>query len=184
MKVDKVRGEVKLSDTYGQYLTFLLGNELYGFEVGNIKEVIEYSQITSITQVPRVPRYIKGVINLRGDVMPVIDLTYRFFKQYNNITRRTCIVIVEMADDEEVIHVGAMIDAVNSVININTADIEPPMGFSAKMRPDFIHGIGKVADNFAILLNIQTVLDIEEISNYDDFENSELRIRPILSSIS
>lgn len=184
MKIEKSLEEGMLDDTYDQYLTFILGNELYGFEVSNIREVIEYSQITSITHIPRVPEYIKGVINLRGEVMPVVDLTYRFYNHKNNITRRTCVVIVELTDEEEIIHIGAMIDAVNSVINISSDDIEPPMGFSANMRPEFIQGIGKTGNNFIVLLNIRKVLDIEELSNFEDYNERESLHISGLSTIS
>ncbi len=164
--------DVKARDDYNQYLTFHLGNELYGFEVSNIREVIEYNQITNITNIPLVPDYIKGVINLRGEVMPVVDLSSRLHEYNSTITKRTCIVIVELFDDDDTIHVGAMIDAVNAVIDILSDDIEPALGFGAKIRSDFIQGIGKAGDNFIILLNLNKVLDAEELSNFESYEDS------------
>ncbi len=167
MNYERNIDEIKLFENYSQYLTFLLGYELYGFEVSGIREVIEYNQIKSITHIPLAPKYIKGVINLRGEVMPVIDLSYRFYGTVSGITRRTCVAIIELLDDE-IVHIGAMIDAVNAVINISPDNIEPALGFSAKIRPNFIHGIGKMGDDFIILLDLQQTMNIEELSNFDN----------------
>ena len=161
---------VKSENNYMQYLTFLLGNELYGFEVKNIREVIEYNQITSITEIPMVPEYIKGVINLRGEVVPVVDLSSRFYGYRSDITRRTCISIIEVEDDSDTVLVGSMIDAVNAVIDMSLDDIETTMGFGAKIRSDFIKGIGKADDKFIILLNLDKVLDIDDLSSFEDFD--------------
>ncbi|MDY6934138.1 MAG: chemotaxis protein CheW [Spirochaetota bacterium] len=167
-----------------QYLTFHLGDELYGFKVNNIREVIEYNQISSVTQIPLVPEYIKGVINLRGEVVPVIDLSMRFYNHMNEITRRTCIVMIEVEDEGEIILVGAMIDAVNAVVDILPDDIESTMGFGAKIRSDFISGIGKIDDDkFVILLNLNRVLNIDDISNFGE-SDTDLNTLMLLGSAS
>src|ERR1035441_7456611 len=106
----------------GQYLTFMLGGEVFAIGILSIKEIIEYGQLT---EVPRMPGFIRGVINLRGAVVPVIDLGSRFGKQASAVSRRTCIVIIEVIHEEEQHVVGVMVDAVNEVLDIAPNEIEP-----------------------------------------------------------
>jgi purine-binding chemotaxis protein CheW len=149
-----------------QYLTFMLGGEVYAMGILAIKEIIEYG---SLTGVPRLPSFIRGVINLRGAVVPVIDLSARFGKAATTVTRRTCIVIVEVAsgdaEHKETQVVGVMVDAVNAVLEIPAAEIEPPPSFGAHIRADFMHGMGKVAGKFVIILNIHNVLSVDEMAD-------------------
>lgn len=144
-----------------QYLTFLLGGEMYAIKILNVKEIIEYGQLTEI---PMMPAFIRGVINLRGAVVPVIDLAARFGEPPTQVARRTCIVIIEINDGDLHQDIGVMVDAVSEVLEISRADIEPPPAFGAKIRTDFIDGMGKVAGKFVILLNIQKVLSIDEMA--------------------
>ena len=144
-----------------QYLTFRLGGETYAMGILSIKEIIEYG---NITEVPRMPEFIRGVINLRGAVVPVIDLGARFGKHTTNITRRTCIVIIEVANGEETQDVGVMVDAVNEVLEISASEIEPAPSFGANIRADFIEGMGKIKGKFVIILNIHQVLSVEEMA--------------------
>jgi purine-binding chemotaxis protein CheW len=144
-----------------QYLTFMLGGEIYAMGILAIKEIIEYG---NLTEVPRMPGFIRGVINLRGAVVPVIDLGARFGKQATNITRRTCIVIIEVANGEETQDVGVMVDAVNEVLEISANEIEPAPSFGANIRADFIDGMGKINGKFVIILNIHQVLSVEEMA--------------------
>jgi len=145
-----------------QYLTFLLSGEMYAVGILNVKEIIEYGQLTEI---PMMPAFIRGVINLRGSVVPVIDLAARFGGQQTAISRRTCIVIIEMPGENNDRHdIGVVVDAVSEVLEVASADIEPPPAFGAKIRADFIQGMAKIADKFVIILNIQRVLSIEEIA--------------------
>ena len=144
-----------------QYLTFMLGGETYAMGILAIKEIIEYG---NLTEVPRMPAFIRGVINLRGSVVPVIDLSSRFGKQATNVTRRTCIVIIEVASDHETQDVGVMVDAVNAVLDIPPQEIEPPPSFGANIRADFMSGMGKVNGKFVIILNVQHVLSVDEMS--------------------
>ena len=147
-----------------QFLTFHLGNEIYGIEVNNVREVIEYE---NVHEIPMVPEFIRGVINLRGEVVPVIDLSYRFYKTKCEETKFTCIVIVELEEENETLLIGFVIDAINAVTDIPDDSIEPTPGFGAKIRADFISGVGKVRDKFIILLNLGKVLDVEELSNFE-----------------
>ncbi|GAB4056725.1 chemotaxis protein CheW [Uliginosibacterium sediminicola] len=146
-----------------QYLTFLLGGELFAIGILRVKEIIEYH---SITQVPMMPAAVRGVINLRGAVVPVLDLQARFGRAPSEVGKRTCIVIVEVktSEDDDAAHqvIGIMVDAVSEVLEIPAADIEPPPAFGASIRTDFILGMGKVKGKFVILLEPDHVLAVEE----------------------
>jgi purine-binding chemotaxis protein CheW len=143
-----------------QYLTFMLGGEMFAIGILGIKEIIEYA---GLTEVPMMPECIRGVINLRGAVVPVMDLSARFGKPASAVTKRTCIVIVEVEADGERQDMGVVVDAVNAVLEIPSSEIEPPPAFGARIRTDFIEGMGKVNGKFVILLNVNRVLSIEEI---------------------
>lgn len=144
-----------------QYLTFMLGGEIFAIGILSIKEIIEYGQLT---EVPRMPEFIRGVINLRGAVVPVIDLGARFGKQPASISRRTCVVIIEVQFEGEQQVVGVMVDAVNEVLDIPADQVEPAPTFGANIRADFIQGMGKVEGRFVIILNVDHVLSLDEMS--------------------
>jgi purine-binding chemotaxis protein CheW len=144
-----------------QFLTFMLQEEMFGLNILPIKEIIEYGKIT---RVPMVPDYVRGVINLRGNVVPVIDLPVRFGWPSSEVGKRTCIVIIEVDDGGDKLEIGIVIDSVNEVLDIDAKDIGAPPSFGAKLRTDFISGMGKVREEFIILLNVDKVLSIEEIS--------------------
>ncbi|BCB28658.1 chemotaxis protein CheW [Sulfurimicrobium lacus] len=144
-----------------QYLTFNLGGEVFAMGILAIKEIIEYG---NLTEVPMMPGFIRGVINLRGAVVPVVDLSVRFGRAGTNITRRTCIVIIEIEAEGESQDVGVIVDAVNEVLEILDQDIEPAPAFGAKIRTDFIKGMGKVASKFVIILNVNRVLSVDEMA--------------------
>lgn len=144
-----------------QYLTFRLHGEHYAVTTTSVKEIIEYGQLT---KVPMMPASIRGVINLRGAVVPVIDLGARFGTGQTTIDRRSCIVILEVGQGEELQVIGVIVDAVNEVLEIAVADIEPPPAFGANIRTEFMLGMGKVAGRFVILLDIGKVLSVEELA--------------------
>ncbi len=144
-----------------QYLTFGLGSEMFAVGTLSVKEIIEYGQMTVV---PMMPDFIRGVINLRGAVVPVIDLAARFGRGETAVTRRTCIVIVEVPHEDAKQDIGVVVDAVSAVLEIAPADIEPVPAFGAKIRSDFIAGMGKVAGRFVILLEVGKVLSIDEIA--------------------
>ena len=152
---------VKVDEAPSQYLTFALGSEMFAVGILNVKEIIEYG---NLTEIPMMPAFIRGVINLRGSVVPVIDLSARFGGSQTEVGRRTCIVIVEVEDDDAKHDIGIMVDAVSEVLDIPGSEIEPPPAFGAKIRADFIFGMGKVAGKFVIILNINKVLSVEEIA--------------------
>ena len=144
-----------------QYLTFALSGEMYGVGILNVKEIIEYG---NLTEIPMMPAFIRGVINLRGAVVPVVDLAARFGGNPSAIGKRTCIVIVEMQQDDTKQDLGIMVDAVSEVLEIPGTEIEPAPAFGARIRADFIAGMGKVNGKFVILLDIQRVLSVNEMA--------------------
>lgn len=156
-----------------QYLTFMLSGELFAIGILCIKEIIEYN---GLTKVPMMPECIRGVINLRGSVVPVLDLAVRFGKKSGEITKKTCIVIIEIISSEDRHDMGVVVDAVNAVLEIPRSEIEPPPAFGARIRTDFIEGMGKVGGKFVILLNANQVLSIEELSNLQRVSSIELPV--------
>ena len=147
-----------------QYLTFMLAQEQFAIGILGIKEIIEYH---GLTEVPMMPPCVRGVINLRGAVVPVLDLLARFGRASSGVTKRTCVVIVEVQGHEERHVVGLLVDAVNEVLDIAPADIEPPPSFGARVRSDFIHGVGKVKGKFVLLLDVDRALSLDEIGALD-----------------
>jgi purine-binding chemotaxis protein CheW len=145
-----------------QYLTFMLGGEMFSIGILCIREIIWYS---NLTEVPMMPACIRGVINLRGAVVPVMDLSSRFGKPATPVTKSTCIIIVEVEtqNEGERQSMGVVVDSVQAVLEIAASDIESAPSFGAKIRSDFIEGIGKVAGKFVILLNVNNVLSMQEI---------------------
>lgn len=138
-------------------LTFLLGGELFGITIRTIKEIIEYRVPT---EVPAMPAAVLGVINLRGAVVPVMDLQARLGRPAAVVGRRTCIVIVEVGDGEDALTVGIVVDAVSEVLEIPPEDVEPPPSFGARVAAEFIAGMGKVRGRFVILLDVARVLAV------------------------
>ncbi|WP_372627517.1 chemotaxis protein CheW, partial [Arsukibacterium sp.] len=144
----------KAADEEAQYLTFQLAGEMFAIGILHIKEILEYGNLTTV---PMMPSFIRGVINLRGAVVPVVDLAARFGRNASDVTRRSCIVIVEVEVDGGVQDIGLMVDAVSAVLEIPGSEIEPAPGFGARIRADFISGMAKVEGKFVILLNVSKV---------------------------
>lgn len=153
------------SDNTHQYLTFTVGNEMFAVGILNVKEIIEFG---NITEIPMMPSFIRGVINLRGAVVPVIDLGARLNNAISSVQRRTCIVIIEIQQDSGKYDIGVMVDTVSEVLEIPYAHIEPPPAFGARIRADFIAGMGKIAGKFVILLAIHRVLSVDEMAKLAD----------------
>jgi len=151
--------EMERADAH-QYLTFLQGGNLYGLDILNIKEIIEYSEITEI---PLTPEFISGVINLRGSVVPVIDLSQRFSGKRTEIGKRTSIIILEVNDNDLRIEIGLTVDMVNEVLDIYPADIEPAPTLGKQVDTNFISGMAKIDERFLILLDVTNVLSIDEL---------------------
>ena len=161
---EAAKGGVDLDATGGenhQYLTFALGGEMFAVGILNVKEIIEYG---TLTEIPMMPPSIRGVINLRGRVVPVIDLAARFGGRKSDVGKRTCIVIVELAAGEEQRELGIIVDAVSEVLEIPGSEIEPPPSFGARIRADFIAGMGKVSGKFVIILKIDQALSADDLA--------------------
>ena len=141
------------------FLTFQLGGESFAIGILAIKEIIEYG---GLTEVPLMPACVRGVINLRGAVVPVVDLQARFGRVPGNVTKRTCVVIIEVGAEDQHQVVGVVVDAVNEVLDIPDAEVEPAPGFGTRIRSDFILGMGKVRGRFVILLDVDKVLSLDE----------------------
>lgn len=157
----------------GQYLTFLVGDESFAVSILDVKEIIE---IANVTRVPLTPDYIHGVINLRGNVVPVIDLSARLKHRCAEVSKRSCIVLVsvETADASQLI--GMLVDEVREILEIPSANIQPPPDFGADIRTDFIQAMARVGDVFIILLAIDRVLSLDELSQLNSLTQSQEQI--------
>jgi len=146
----------------GKYLTFSLAGEEYGIGILKVKEIIG---LMAITPVPRTPDFVKGVINLRGKVIPVVDLRLKFGMPGEESTERTCIIVVEIFSCGNKIAMGIVVDSVSEVLNIKVAEIEDTPSFGSKLNTDYILGMAKAGQSVKILLDIDKVMSSEEISN-------------------
>lgn len=143
----------------GKYLTFALDGEEYGIAIRKVKEIIG---MMTITYVPQTPGFVKGVINLRGKVIPVVDLRLKFGMKAIEYTERTCIVVVEIMNRANDVQIGIVVDTVSEVLNIKEDDVEDTPTFGSRFDARFIRGMAKTGDNVKILLNIDEVLGLEE----------------------
>ena len=145
----------------GKYLTFALGREEYGLEILKVREIIGYMEITAV---PRTPGYVKGVINLRGQVISVIDLRAKFGMETAERTEQTCIVVVEISQGNRKLNIGIVVDRVSEVLDIASDKIEDAPTFGAAVDTDFILGMGKIGEAVKILLDIDRVLSAQELT--------------------
>jgi purine-binding chemotaxis protein CheW len=148
----------------GKYLTFTLAEEEYGIGILKVKEIIG---MMTITTVPQTPDYMKGVINLRGKVIPVVDLRLKFGMEATGYTERTCIIVVEITGDGKKIQIGILVDSVSEVLNIKAGDIEDTPNFGSHLNTDYILGMAKTGSRVKILLDIDKVLNSEEINSLE-----------------
>jgi purine-binding chemotaxis protein CheW len=154
-----MEGKKKMNDSLaGKYLTFTLDNEEYGIALLKVKEIIGMLPITSV---PQTPQYVKGVINLRGKVIPVSDLRLRFAMAAADYTDRTCIIVVEIHGEATTILVGIVVDAVSEVMNIKAGDVVEAPGFGTKVETDYILGMANMDGQVKILLDIDRVMTCE-----------------------
>lgn len=148
-------------DKEGKYLSFTLANEEYGIGILKIREIIGMMPITSV---PRTPEFVKGVINLRGKVIPVMDLRLRFEMEEMEYTERTCIIVVEIERQAGTVQIGAVVDSVSEVLNVGGTDIEETPSFGTKLDTEYILGMAKIEGGVKILLDIDEVLNDEEVA--------------------
>ncbi len=144
-----------------QYLTFQLGGEVFALDVRKVREVLDY---TNVTRIPKTPEFMRGVINLRGGVVPVVDLRLSFGMSPTEKTVNTCIIVVEVAIEEETAVIGALADSVEEVLNLEPESIQPPPRIGASVRTDFIQGMGSRESGFVMILDIDRVFSGEEMA--------------------
>ncbi len=159
--MEAVAEKKERTDLDGKFLTFVLGDEIYGIEILKAREIIG---LMDITTVPQTPDYMKGVINLRGKVIPVIDLRMKFSMQEEEHTQETCVIVVEVNGTS----IGVIVDSVSEVADITGAEIEDAPNFGQGIDTSFIMGLGKVKDKIIILLDIETVLSTAELEMVEE----------------
>lgn len=145
----------------GQYLTFKLDEEVFALDISTVREVLDF---TKITKVPQTPDFMLGVINLRGSVMPVVDMRLKFGLSKTELTVNTCIIIVEVELDGEITMLGALVDSVQEVMELDSDQIEPPPRIGTRLNTKFIKGMGKQDDRFLIIIEIAKVFSVEELA--------------------
>lgn len=148
-----------------QYLTFRLDDEVFALDISKVREVLDFS---TLTKVPRTPDFMRGVINLRGSVVPVVDMRLKFGMSTTEQTVSTCIIIVEINLDGESLVLGALADSVQEVIELEPGQIEPPPRLGTRLNTEFIRGMGKRDDQFIIILEIDRIFSTEELSIVGD----------------
>lgn len=144
----------------GKYLTFTLGREEYGIPLRRVKEIIGMMEITNV---PRMPSHVKGVINLRGKIIPVIDLRRKFGMEEKAYTARTCIIVLELSADEGIRLMGVAVDSVSEVVNIASGDIEPPPQYEVASDMGFLTGMGKVKSKVILLLDTNRIINTDGV---------------------
>ena len=145
----------------GKYLTFELGGEVYGLEILKVQEIIG---MMTVTRVPKTPGFVRGVINLRGKVIPVVDLRLKFGLDAKEDTERTCIIVVQVQGEDIQVTMGIIVDEVSEVMDVDGEQIEPPPEFGASVDTEFIMGMGKVDQRVVMLLDVDKVLSVGEMS--------------------
>ncbi|MFZ2989241.1 chemotaxis protein CheW [Ideonella sp.] len=161
MSKESAPGAAAAAAPPAQYLTFWLGEEVFGMDIRTVREIIQAGPMATV---PLMPTFVRGVINLRGAVVPVIDLNARFGRSAAHIGKKSCIVIFDAMRSGERTELGLLVDAVSEVIKISAENIEPPPDFGSALRREFISGIGKVAKRFVILLEPDRALDLREMA--------------------
>jgi purine-binding chemotaxis protein CheW len=150
------------------YLSFKLGDEEFAAHVGKVLNILE---MTKITEVPKAPEYMKGVINLRGTVLPVVDTRIKFGMTPTEYTSNTCIVVMEVELDNDLVQVGALVDSVQAVLEIDDSQIQPPPSIGSKYKSEFIYGMVKVDEKFIMLLDMEKVFSSDEIVSLKEKTN-------------
>jgi purine-binding chemotaxis protein CheW len=154
-----------------QYLTFQLNEEVFAVDVSHVREILEFS---TVTKVPKTPEYMRGVINLRGSVVPVLDMRLKFGMTQTEKTVDTCIIVVEVSFDGETTIIGALVDSVQEVFEMEPEQIEPAPKIGIQLKTEFIKGMGKRDDSFIIILDIDKVFTSEELTIAQGIEDMQM----------
>lgn len=161
---------VSITET-GQYLTFELDEEVFAMDISKVREVLDF---TKITKVPQTPDFMLGVINLRGSVMPVVDMRLKFGLSKTKRTVNTCIIIVEIELDGEITMLGALVDSVQEVMELDPDQIEPPPRIGTHLNTKFIKGMGKQGEQFLIIVEIDKVFSADELAMAQEIGGEQL----------
>lgn len=153
------------AENTNKFLSFIVGEETYAISILKIKEILEYG---GVTPVPKMPAFLRGAINLRGRVVPIVDLATLLTNDTTQISRKTCIIIVELHLDSGHIDVGLMIDSVSQVQDIEAENIEAAPSFGGRINTDYISGMGKTEDSFVILINVDSILSMKDVEKLAD----------------
>jgi len=167
-----------------KFLSFTLGKETYAINVMSIKKIIEYGNTTHL---PMMPKFIRGILNLLGNIIPVIDLAVCFGEEAVKPNKQTCIIIVEVrfedeTEGEQVLDMGIVVDSVNNVVELLKKDISPPPRIGRQVRTQFIQGIGKIDEHFLVLLNVSQILSVEDFSMLQDIKQQVPHPEPLAES--
>jgi len=152
--------DTKASGTTVQYLAFKLGDEVYAVDVAKVREILDFPPIT---KVPRTPDFMRGVINLRGSVVPVVDMRLKFGMSMTEKSVNTCIIVVEALLDNELTTIGAIADSVQEVVELDPSQIEPPPKIGSRLKVEFLKGMGKIGESFLMILEIDKVFSTSEL---------------------
>jgi purine-binding chemotaxis protein CheW len=163
-----------------QYLTFFLAGEEYAITILKVKEIIEYYTVTTV---PKTPKWVRGVINLRGAVVPVVDLAVKFGMEERPVTRTTCIVIIEGCFGEQNATMGVIADAVSQVIDLAASEIQEPPMFGTRIRVDYLLGVTQLGEKFALMLDVDKVLSTDELASLNEAKESLLPEEPETEAI-
>ncbi len=158
--------------TEGSFLSFKLGEEVFAVHVNDVLNILE---MTKITCIPKAPKYLKGVINLRGIVLPVVDARIKFNMQEKEYTSNTCIIVMDLEVKSELMHVGFIVDQVLEVLELDSGDIEPSPSLGTNYKAEFITGMAKVNDDFVMLLNMEKIFSVDELTLLKS-ENAEAQV--------
>ena len=181
IKANNGKGNSTQQDLSHKYLTFLLSDKLYAISILKIKEIIEYGTVTPI---PTMPSFVCGAINIRGGAVPVIDLMQRLEGNKSVISRRSCIVIVEVKHAHVTLSIGIVVDSVNRVMDFKPDEIEPPPTFGGVIRTDFIEGMGKSNEDFIIILNIDSALSMEDLKELMETQENDAKMKKLAADES
>src|ERR1700757_3264506 len=186
MQITREESNRDLEQNVQQYLTFMIGSEEYAVSLLKVKEIIEYD---TVTQVPKTPEWIRGVINLRGSVVPVIDLAVKLRQPPSVAGKLTCIVITEVQTGDDAAVMGIMADSVRQVIDLTPNDIEPPPTFGTRVKVDYLLGMARSGKKFCLILNTEKVLSTDELLELPDSVdqadgNQQMELEPQETSVA
>ena len=170
MAQNPATNEAAANTAAGQFLIVQLQEEAFGLDITVVREIIAY---TAPTTVPMMPSFVMGVINLRGQVVPVIDMARRFGRQQTTIYKRSCIIILDFEEQEQRQRLGVVVDAVNEVIELSSQQMEAAPQFGTGLRSDFLRGMGKIEGRFIVLLEMKKVLSLDEMAQLVSLRHTE-----------